>query len=275
MDQVISASRRTDIPAFYLRWFMEHLKKGEMEVPNPFNRRQVKRIQLQPEFVGWIVFWSRNYHLYLKNREFFADYRLFFHFTINPPNDILEPDMIDPRKAFQQMEKLVACHGPERIIWRYDPITYYQWRGTLCSNHQADVFREYAKIVGSLGIRRCYTSIATVYPKMIKRAQNFPTFNFLEPALKHQRQILHDMAEIAADSGIQLFICSNDKLVNEPLIQKGHCIDGRLLNQIGRAAVSEIPLPTRPDCGCTASIDIGDYLKTPCKYNCLYCYARR
>ncbi|MEJ2636797.1 MAG: DUF1848 family protein [Calditrichia bacterium] len=86
MKAVISASRRTDIPAFYLKWFMEQIGRGYIDIPNPFNRKQVKRTGLTPREVAWIVFWSRNYSVFLKNQDFFDYYRLIFHFTINPPN---------------------------------------------------------------------------------------------------------------------------------------------------------------------------------------------
>jgi hypothetical protein len=57
---IISASRRTDIPAFYSQWFMNRLREGYCLVPNPFNARQVARVSLVPESVDAIVFWSKN-----------------------------------------------------------------------------------------------------------------------------------------------------------------------------------------------------------------------
>jgi hypothetical protein len=86
MKQVISASRRTDIPAFYLKWFTGNIRKGFVEVANPFNRKQLKQVSLSPRDVAWIVFWSRNYGSFLKDPDQFLEYRMFFHFTINPPH---------------------------------------------------------------------------------------------------------------------------------------------------------------------------------------------
>jgi hypothetical protein len=57
---IISASRRTDMPAFYSEWFMNRLREGYCLVLNPFNPWQVARISLVPESVDAIVFWSKN-----------------------------------------------------------------------------------------------------------------------------------------------------------------------------------------------------------------------
>ena len=57
---IISASRRTDIPAFYSAWFFQRLRAGFVDVRNPFNRKQVSRISLRPEAVDRIVFWTKD-----------------------------------------------------------------------------------------------------------------------------------------------------------------------------------------------------------------------
>ncbi|MGO9416155.1 MAG: DUF1848 family protein, partial [Syntrophobacteraceae bacterium] len=57
---IVSASRRTDIPAFYSKWFLNRVRRGWCLVPNPFNRNQVSRVILSPEEVDAFVFWSRN-----------------------------------------------------------------------------------------------------------------------------------------------------------------------------------------------------------------------
>ncbi len=275
MKQVISASRRTDIPAFYLPWFMDHIRRGFIDVPNPFNRSQVQRVSLSPRDVAWIVFWSRNYGVFLKHQDFFSHYRLFFHFTINPVNRVLEPDMIPPDDAFRQMEQLVKRYGAESIIWRYDPIVFYQRAGAVYSNHNIRIFREMVSRVSAMGITRCYTSIAHIYSKIIKRSRKISDFRFVEIADDEKYLILQEMVDIASLYGVQIHSCSNDRLLKVKGMKKGHCIDGRLLNRLGHEPVTEKPHPTRPDCGCTYSIDIGDYVETHCKYHCLYCYARR
>lgn len=57
---IISASRRTDIPAFYSDWFLNRIKDGFVDVRNPMNYHQVSRISLSPDVIDCIVFWSKN-----------------------------------------------------------------------------------------------------------------------------------------------------------------------------------------------------------------------
>jgi len=57
---IISASRRTNIPAFYSKWFINRIRDGFCAVPNPFNPTQVSRVSLKPQDVDVIVFWTRN-----------------------------------------------------------------------------------------------------------------------------------------------------------------------------------------------------------------------
>src|SRR5512139_3841787 len=81
---IISASRRTDIPAFYAPWFINRVRAGFCEVPNPFNRQQVSRISLSPEDVDVIVFWTRNPRSlfpYLDELER-RGYRYYFQYTL-------------------------------------------------------------------------------------------------------------------------------------------------------------------------------------------------
>ncbi|EGQ8759368.1 DUF1848 family protein, partial [Vibrio parahaemolyticus] len=57
---IISASRRTDIPAFYSNWFINRVRAGFLLTRNPFNYSQITRVSLTPEDVDVIVFWTRN-----------------------------------------------------------------------------------------------------------------------------------------------------------------------------------------------------------------------
>ena len=91
---IISASRRTDIPAFYSEWFMNRIRAGYCTVPNPFNRNQVSMVSLKPEDVDVIVFWTRNPrplfpHLAELDQR---GYRYYFQYTV-----LDNPRAIDPK----------------------------------------------------------------------------------------------------------------------------------------------------------------------------------
>ena len=92
--KIISASRRTDIPAFYIDWFMERIKQGFFNVTNPYNK-VTKQVDAHPDKVHTIVFWSKNYGPFLKsgacNELKKMGYNLFFNFSINSEASMLEP----------------------------------------------------------------------------------------------------------------------------------------------------------------------------------------
>lgn len=274
MKSVISVSRRTDIPAFYLKWFMEAIKAGQIEVTNPLYRRNSRIVKFDPDHVHWIVFWSRNYAHFLRSKDFFKDYQLFFHFTILPKTD-LEKSGISLGIALDQIKQLSQTYGPERIIWRYDPIVHWIENKKIRSNHDPKKFESLCRHINSLGIKRCYFSFVQSYQKYQRRfAKAFPNRQTYNLQLNEQMTILDQMIDISSKYNIVLYSCSNDKLLENRKIQKGHCINGSLLNKLDPSErVSEANASSRQDCGCTRSIDIGDYINHPCHYGCIYCYA--
>ena len=120
---IISASRRTDIPAFYSEWFLNRIKEGFLDVRNPMNNRQVSRLPLSPELVDCIVFWTKNPIPMLPKLDGLRKYCYYFQFTLTGYGRDIETNLPDKRKelipAFQELSDRI---GPERVIWRYDPI---------------------------------------------------------------------------------------------------------------------------------------------------------
>jgi hypothetical protein len=122
MPQVISVSRRTDIPAFYSDWFLNRLKASYVFVQHPFTGK-LFGVSLKPEAVSAIVFWSKNYSPLLNKLELIDQTtgNLFFHFTITA-NRELEANTPDYKEAIGDYLFIAKRYSPERIIWRYDPI---------------------------------------------------------------------------------------------------------------------------------------------------------
>ena len=126
---VISASRRTDIPAFYMKWFMEHIEKGFFETINPYNGVK-KVIDASCANIHTIVFWSKNFRPFLESgsgeKLKKMGYNLFFNFTINSQSKLLEPNIPPLEERFAQLEELCCKFKPETINWRFDPICFYR-----------------------------------------------------------------------------------------------------------------------------------------------------
>ena len=56
---IVSASYRTDIPAFYADWFLARLREGSCAVASPYGGKAYA-VSLNAPDVDGFVFWSRN-----------------------------------------------------------------------------------------------------------------------------------------------------------------------------------------------------------------------
>jgi len=274
MKTVISASRRTDIPAFYLNWLIQVIKSGGVKVQNPVYKKMSMHVDMRAQSVEWIVLWSRNYAHFLKKHLFFSDYQLFFHFTILSHHRLLEKRNLPMAEAISQMESLIRYYGYDHIIWRYDPIVCWCENKDIFTNYKKNDFDYLCRTFSSMGIRRCYFSFVTMYSKFKRRFEKkYPRLDLLSNREKIFRNVLNEMREISDHYNIRLYSCCNDHLIGLNTY-KGSCISGNILNTLNdKNRVTEAKAPTREDCGCTKSIDIGDYLKHPCYFGCMYCYA--
>lgn len=79
---IVSASRRTDIPTFYSEWFYNRIKEGFLYVRNPMNAHQISRIDLSPDVVDCIVFWTKNPIPMLPRLDELEAYKYYFQFTL-------------------------------------------------------------------------------------------------------------------------------------------------------------------------------------------------
>jgi len=266
MPQVISASRRTDIPAFYADWFVNRLKAGFAFVQHPFTR-MLFRVSLRPEDVSTIIFWSKNFAPILNRLERIEQTtkNLFFHFTITA-NKALEQRVPDFQDAVQDYIYLAKRFSPEQIIWRYDPIC-------VTDKLSIEVFEEQFSQCADLlkgHTRKCIISFINPYKKAVNNLKKFANQALLDLSSGDKRKYVLRLAERANKYGIQLFACCNDELVSET-IKKARCIDGQYLSAVFNAHIDTRAASSRKECACTKSMDIGAY--DTCAHGCLYCYA--
>ena len=269
MKQVISISRRTDIPAHYLDWLTGCVAGGEVCVANPFNPAQRRTVSLRPEHVHTLVFWSKNYRALLEDIRRFEMYRnMFFHFTVNDC-PALEPRIPDLPERLAQAREIIAAFGPERLAWRFDPLVF--WNDGECDN--VGSFERIAEFMAGCGVRRCVFSFAQWYSRCIRRSKRYG-FDYYDPSLTERLEIAGGLAEIAKRLGIVMQSCCCDELTVIDNVEKAHCIDGRLLSELaGEPCGVGHDTSQRKTCGCSKSVDIGSYDEQPCLHGCLYCYA--
>jgi hypothetical protein len=270
---IISASRRTDIPALYAEWFIRRVRAGYCMVANPYNPRQVSRISLLPEDVAVVVFWSRNprpllpYLAELDERGI----RYYFHYTLmdNPREvDAHGPSL---RVSLHSFRQLVEHVGPQRVIWRYDPI--------LLSETTSPEFhlRRFAAIAAQLEnlTRHCVVSRVDDYRKTRSRMSALattPGFGIDSLRPDSHEPLLREMLAIASARGMQVSSCAEERGFAHLGIRPGRCIDADYIRDtFGVAVPPAKDRSQRLACGCVASRDIGAY--DSCILGCRYCYA--
>ena len=119
---IISASRRTDIPAFFSDWIINRLKEQYAYVRNPMNIHQVSKINLSPDIVDCIVFWSKNPKPMLEKINLLENYMFYFQFTLNAYEEDLEANLPSLQTRINTFQTLSNCIGKERVVWSYDAI---------------------------------------------------------------------------------------------------------------------------------------------------------
>jgi len=279
---VISVSRRTDIPAFYMPWFMNRIEKGSFGVPNPYNRK-VSIVPAAPDKVHTIVFWSKNFGPFIDARHGERlqkqGYNLFFNFTINSENAILEPQVPPIKNRLDQLAHLCDRFGPEAIQWRFDPICFFETGNGIIENNLQD-FAQIAEKAAQSGITRCITSFMDDYPKIRKRTASMPGFAFTDIPIDQQKEIALRMEHVLSPIDICLFVCCERELLAalpvDSTISQSACIPNDFLVKLYGGNLSlkkDTGQRAKAGCGCKVSVDIGSYQQHACYHSCLFCYA--
>ena len=266
MKEVISASRRTDMPACYLDRLRYFIKQGYAEVTNPYSGEK-NTVDLRPEKVHTIVLWSKNFRGFLKKSVDFRKYQLYFLFTINDMPD-LEPVIPPLSERLDQVQELASRFGPERIAWRYDPVIFNA-DGPVST---VESFERIGHSVMKAGVKRAIFSFLDLYGKVKNRNEKY-SLHIIDPPLSCKIEYASRIAGIAGDIGLTLESCS-ESLGSIEGVTPSACIDGRLLSELSGEPVKLVKdKGQRAACNCTVSRDIGSYRDMPCFNGCFYCYA--
>lgn len=269
---IISASRRTDIPAFYTPWFMNRVREGFLLTRNPFNANQIKRVSLSPDDVDLFVFWTRNPQMLMRHLSELnkRGYKYYFQYTITGYPKTLENNVPSPNKAIRTFIELSELIGQERVIWRYDPIL-------LCNmvdiKEHKRLFHKIAHLLAGK-TKKVVISFADLYAKTDKNLNKVETLNYSDIVQQPDTllELVHYMHQVAISVGMEIESCAEEVDVSKAGVQHGKCIDDRLIKNIfGIHLDSQKDSGQRETCGCIKSIDIGSY--NTCLHGCSYCYA--
>ena len=262
---IISASRRTDIPAFYSEWLFNRIKAGHALVKNPLNQKQVFKVSLDPDYVDAIVFWTKNPAPMLPQINKLENYKYCFLFTITPYDAEFERGLPDKKIIIDTFKKLSDTIGPEKVIWRYDPIIFTP---RFNIKFHTDAFSRLASDLHGY-TEKCIFSYMTFYSKCLK---NMGCIEYSVPEDDEKNDLALIMAQSAIRYNIKLQSCADQNEYIHDNIVKGGCIDSELISIISGKKISTAKDKNqRPGCLCSASRDIGIY--NSCTHGCIYCYA--
>ncbi len=262
---ILSVSRRTDVPAFYLDWFLNRLKAGEVRVRNPFNPARVSRIALSPDTIECIAFWTKHPGPMLDRLDALAPYPYFVQYTLNPYGRKLEAYLPDLDRRVEIFKRLSERIGKNRVIWRYSPIV-------VSDRFTADFHRRHFAILAeqlSGYTEQCKLSFLEMYPKIAGRMH---ALGVADGDPEATLALARDLAGLARAANIAPAACGKPDL-SAAGIELSGCIDAWLVQRLtGKAMIlRKDPGQRRDGCRCVESIDIGAY--QTCLNGCLYCYA--
>ena len=262
---IISASRRTDIPAFYSEWFVNRIRAGYVLVRNPFNGKQISKIDLSPEIVDCIVFWSKNPGNIIRRLPELREYNYYFLITITSYDESIEPGVPPKPQVIDTFKRLSDLIGPEKVIWRYDPIFFTE---KFNYSHHLKHFELTAS--GLCGrTEKCIISFLDLYKKC---ERNMSGVKFRVPDSDEMFRIAGEVAAVGRAHNIKIETCAENADFKALGIKPAKCIDDELISRIaGRTLKLRKDRNQRQECGCVKSTDIGAY--DTCPHNCLYCYA--
>lgn len=305
---IISASRSTDIPAFYAKWFINRLKVGYCVWYNPFNQK--------PMFISFaktkvVVFWTKNPKPLIPYLHELDERGIHYYFqvTLNDyVNEGFEPNVGPVEHRVEVFKRLSDMIGKERVIWRFDPliVTPKLTARQLLTKvyHVGNQLKGYTdKLVFSFIDVRAYRKVQN---NLIKETSFFTrdTVDSAEPSGNYLEELVDGLAKLrdhwkSEGWNITLATCGESVDLEKYGIEHNRCIDGELMERLfpedkelvyflrtGKlpqpnlfGGILEIPSDRkdlkdkgqRKVCGCMISKDIGMY--NTCRHFCVYCYA--
>lgn len=263
---ILSVSRRTDIPAYYSEWFLNRIREGFLYVRNPLNPRQISRIELLPQTVDCIVFWTKNPIPMLNRLDELKEYAYYFQFTLTGYGKEIEANLPDKEEALiPAFRELSSIIGKERVIWRYDPILF---TGKYSVERHLDTFERYSALLAGY-TEKCVISFVDVYAKNRKGME---ALGLEEVSGEELQAFAKRIADMARAKGMRVATCAEAVDLEACGIEHNRCVDGELIERLtGYRIRAGKDKGQREGCGCVESMEVGTY--NTCRNGCVYCYA--
>jgi len=275
-SEIISASRRTDIPAFYMDMMLEALKNKYIDVKNPYSQKS-SRVSLDKKDVKCICWWSKDYgkwiKIYEENNILFSGFKHYFNFTINGTNELEKGVKTTLDERLKQLKYLTKTFGVNAISYRFDPIVYYKKKNDDSIYNNLEHFKYIVKYIAKLGIKEIIFAFCLGYPNVVKRMKKMNK-ELIILNINEQKKIMDKLLKITDKYGIIMKTCCNNELIGYKNIISSACIDKNKIEKITKKRFKlKRDSGQRKQCNCVQSRDIGDY-DMNCKHECAYCYAK-
>lgn len=270
---IVSASYRTDIPAFYGEWFVNRLRAGYARTVNPYGGPP-GRVDLTPAAVDGFVFWTRNLGPFAAGLTAVESLGIPYMVTVTAtalPRP-LERSVIGWETAVAQMRDVARRRGPRAVVWRYDPIVL---TGLTPPDWHRRTFARLAAALRGV-VDEVTVSFLEPYRKTTRnldRAAERAGFAWTIAGEDDKRALLGDLAATAADHGMALTLCTQPALDGVAGTAPARCVDAARLSAVAGRPIAARTKGNRPGCLCAESRDIGAY--DTCPHGCVYCYAVR
>ena len=258
---ILFASGRTDIPAFYSKWFINRVKAGFVDVRNPFNQKLVSRIYFSD--VDLIMFCSKN-PLPMINKLDILKVPVLFHVTITPYSKDVEPNIPDKRLIIEGVKKLSLVLGIDNVVVRYDPIF-------LSDKYNVDYhIRAFDKLCKNLNgyVNKIIVSFMDEY-KNVRSNKNILKYRTF--TREDYKKIGEAFSKSAMDNGMSVQTCFEDNDLTQYGFVKGECLSHELAYILTGKKFKSSNVRKEKKCECVQMVDIGDY--NSCMHMCKYCYA--
>ena len=259
---IISASRRTDIPAFYSEWFLRRLAEGRFLVPHPKAPGRLGLVRVCPENLDCIMFWTKNAGPMLDRLKAIDQlgYRYYFSFTITAYGPEKEKNLPPKSEVVDTFRRLADKIGPERVDWRFDPIMVDELQN---GPWHLDRFGELCRKLRAY-TDRCIVNFVKSYRHLAGKVKEME-----DSAIE---ELASGLVRVAAEYRLPLFNCTERWNLEKKGLGFSACIDRRKIESLVGGPIRAVKDPGQPPiCRCLESVDVGVY--DTCAHGCLYCYA--
>ncbi|MBU4438435.1 MAG: DUF1848 domain-containing protein [Acetobacterium sp.] len=261
---ILNTGNRTDIPAFYSKWFYNRIRAGFALVRNPYYPQQVIQYRLSPEVVDCLAFCTKNPAPMLDQLSEISAFKQFWFVTITPYGRDIEPHVPDQAQVIEAFKRLSTVSDSRAVGWRYDPI-FISEKYSL--DFHLDSFERMASSLKGY-TDHCVISFIDLYQKTRRNFRGVQAVTTAE-----RSQIGQAFAALARQNQMTLRSCSE----GTDLAPYGVDCSGCMTQAVLEGAIgTSLKVPknrhtSREGCDCLLGSDIGVY--NSCGHGCRYCYA--